>query len=191
MNNSDVIHRYDKLVWSFVHGFRNRYKRPGGFDCDDLYQEGIVALLNAYRSYMPGRGVKFITFATRCIGNHFASLLQRESRHGNERNETWWETSKSPLRNATIGTCVDTDTNLLSLLKHVRISREAFRVAREIVDPSDGFIHWLNERGHTWHPDCGARWTCPKVRKFLRITPTRWREILHELKNAIVELQST
>ncbi len=53
----DDILEYENLVWSIV------AKYGGYFDKDDLYQVGMIGLMNAYRNFDASRGVKFSTYA--------------------------------------------------------------------------------------------------------------------------------
>ena len=50
---------------------------PGGIPYDDLLQEGHLAILNAVRTFDPGRGGKFSTYAYRAVVRHLAHLVTK------------------------------------------------------------------------------------------------------------------
>ena len=64
LDESVRIESYLPLVHSRVNAFRHC-----GIEPDDLFQEGIIGLLNAVRSYRPECGASFETFAYTCITN--------------------------------------------------------------------------------------------------------------------------
>ena len=47
-----------------------------GLERDDLVQEGMIAVLNAIRSFDANAGVTFKTYANRCVYNHFYSITR-------------------------------------------------------------------------------------------------------------------
>ena len=49
-------------------------------DADDLYQEGMIALLTAVRNYCAGLNSSFRTFASVCINNKLNSALRAHMR---------------------------------------------------------------------------------------------------------------
>jgi RNA polymerase sigma-B factor len=49
---------------------------PSGIPIDDLVQEGFLGLLHAINHYDPTKNVKFITYATHCIGGHLRHFLR-------------------------------------------------------------------------------------------------------------------
>ena len=53
----DDILEYENLVWSIV----SKYSHF--FDKEDLYQVGMIGLMNAYGNYDASRGTKFSTYA--------------------------------------------------------------------------------------------------------------------------------
>ena len=62
--------------------------RAGGYgvkelDADDLYQEGMIALLTAVRNYCAGLNSSFRTFASVCINNKLNSALRAHMREKN------------------------------------------------------------------------------------------------------------
>lgn len=52
-------------------------------DADDLYQEGMIALLTAVRNYCAGLNSSFRTFAPVCINNKLNSALRAHMREKN------------------------------------------------------------------------------------------------------------
>ncbi|HEX5324308.1 MAG TPA: sigma-70 family RNA polymerase sigma factor, partial [Capsulimonadaceae bacterium] len=49
---------------------------PSGIPLDDLVQEGFLGLLHAVNHYDSTKNVKFITYATHCIGGHLRHFLR-------------------------------------------------------------------------------------------------------------------
>ena len=47
-----------------------------GLERDDLVQEGMIAVLNAIRTFNANAGVTFKTYANRCVYNHFNSIAR-------------------------------------------------------------------------------------------------------------------
>ena len=54
-----------------------RYATTGVHE-NDLYQEGMLALIKAEMTYKPESGVKLETYATRVISNRMIDILRRE-----------------------------------------------------------------------------------------------------------------
>lgn len=53
----DIILKYESLIWSIV----NKYKTY--FDKDDLFQVGVIGLINAYKNYKEDKNTKFSSYA--------------------------------------------------------------------------------------------------------------------------------
>ena len=66
--------QYSRLVAKYV----RRYFLVGG-DVDDLYQEGMIALLSAIRGYDPDRSDNFEAYASICIKNRLIDVVRRET----------------------------------------------------------------------------------------------------------------
>ena len=54
---------------------------------EDLYQEGMLALMRARQTFRPGASVKFETYASRVISNRFIDLLRKKTENTHELNE--------------------------------------------------------------------------------------------------------
>lgn len=52
----DNILEYEKLVYSIIHKYKH-------FDQDDLYQAGMLGLINAYKNFNSDYNIKFSTYA--------------------------------------------------------------------------------------------------------------------------------
>ena len=61
---ADLIERYTPLVC-----MRARAYARGVMDVDDVYQEGMIALLKAVRNYREDTAGSFRTFAAVCVNN--------------------------------------------------------------------------------------------------------------------------
>lgn len=53
----EIIIKYESLIWSIV----NKYKSY--FDKDDLFQVGVIGLINAYKNYKEDKNAKFSSYA--------------------------------------------------------------------------------------------------------------------------------
>lgn len=53
----EIIIKYESLIWSIV----NKYKTY--FDKDDLFQVGVIGLINAYKNYKEDKNTKFSSYA--------------------------------------------------------------------------------------------------------------------------------
>src|SRR5579884_714258 len=60
-----LVAQYRPLVEKLARRFL-----PSGIPIDDLVQEGFLGLLHAINHYDASKNVKFITYATHCIGGH-------------------------------------------------------------------------------------------------------------------------
>ena len=66
---------YSRLVSRIVRQFFLQ-----GGDQDDLYQEGIIGLLKAIRSYDPVRSDNFEAYASLCIRRQIYDTIRRDAR---------------------------------------------------------------------------------------------------------------
>lgn len=83
------------LVHSRVNAFRQR-----GVESDDLFQEGIIGLLNAIRSYRPEYGASFETFAYTCITNRLRSAVFAAGRTARAVSYDEWQNFDSSIEDA-------------------------------------------------------------------------------------------
>ncbi len=67
--------QYSRLVSRVVRQFFLR-----GGDQDDLYQEGMIGLLNAIRSYDPARSDNFEAYASLCIRRQIIDAVRRDAK---------------------------------------------------------------------------------------------------------------
>ena len=92
LDESVRIESYLPLVHSRVNVFRHC-----GIEPDDLFQEGIIGLLNAVRSYRPECGASFETFAYTCITNRLRSAVTAAGRNIYAVSYDEWQNSEHPL----------------------------------------------------------------------------------------------
>ena len=74
-DEDEVVSQYARLVRTVI----RPYFLSGG-DVDDLYQEGMLGLLKAIRTYDPARSANFETYAAVCIRNRIFDALRRQER---------------------------------------------------------------------------------------------------------------
>ena len=75
---ADLIARYTPLVC-----MRARAYARGVMDVDDVYQEGMIALLKAVRNYREDTAGSFRTFAAVCVNNKMLSAVTAHMRDKN------------------------------------------------------------------------------------------------------------
>ena len=75
---ADLIERYTPLVC-----MRARAYARGVMDVDDVYQEGMIALLKAVRNYREDTSGSFRTFAAVCVNNKMLSAVTAHMRDKN------------------------------------------------------------------------------------------------------------
>ena len=76
---TELITRYAPLV----KGRTRAYAKGDGLDADDLYQEGMIALLKAVRNYRDDASGSFRTFAAVCVNNKLSSAVRAHMRQKN------------------------------------------------------------------------------------------------------------
>lgn len=69
-----LIIRYDRFISSKAEAMKTY-----DADADDLFQEGIMGLLDAIKSFDPGRGATLRTFAGVCIRNRMINAISKKS----------------------------------------------------------------------------------------------------------------
>lgn len=73
-SEEDSAREYSRLVSRLVRPFFLR-----GGDQDDLYQEGMIGLLKAIRSYDPGKNDSFEAYATLCIRSRLYDAVRTDA----------------------------------------------------------------------------------------------------------------
>ena len=71
----ELTERYKKFI-----NFKTRSYFIAGADRDDIYQEGLIGLYNAVKSYDPSKPASFNTFAILCITRQIQSAVKMASR---------------------------------------------------------------------------------------------------------------
>ena len=74
-NEEGQAAHYSRLVFRIVRQFFLQ-----GGDQDDLYQEGMIGLLKAIRSYDPARSDNFEAYASLCIRRQIYDTIRRDAR---------------------------------------------------------------------------------------------------------------
>jgi len=72
-----LIERYHRAIWAIIHHILPH--KPAYIDLDDLYQEGLIALMEAVNNYKEDENASFSTFARVCIEREILSVLRKYS----------------------------------------------------------------------------------------------------------------
>jgi RNA polymerase sigma factor (sigma-70 family) len=73
-----IVQKHTGLVRKVVSQITARYSwLPGGLEREDLEGWGWIGLMDAARTYDPGRGVQFSTYAYKCIQNAILGALEK------------------------------------------------------------------------------------------------------------------
>ena len=83
---------YSRLVSRLV----RQYFLQGG-DSDDLYQEGMIGLLKAIRSYDPARSDNFEAYATLCIRRQIYDAIRRDARFSQREEDVLRRIAPDPV----------------------------------------------------------------------------------------------
>ena len=70
--------KYKKLIGHIIYHFELVYGYLP-FERDDMFQEGYMAIVQAYNTYNEELNIKFITYAVNCINNRFRDLFKRKN----------------------------------------------------------------------------------------------------------------
>ena len=85
-NNEDainlVIEKYKKVILSILKELLEQYNIVG-YEVSDLYQEGLIGLLNAIHSYKESANISFYTYASKCIKNNIMTAIKQSFRQKN------------------------------------------------------------------------------------------------------------
>lgn len=71
MNQNEIINKYNNLVYKLV----NQYRHLA--DVDDLYQSGMLGLLQAYEKYDATLGFNFMTYAFNFIKGEMCKVIKK------------------------------------------------------------------------------------------------------------------
>lgn len=74
-----LLERYRLIIWKNVHQLC-RFTTIG-FDKDDLFQEGMLGLIDAVYAYRDDKDCRFSSFANVCIERQIRSFLRRTRSH--------------------------------------------------------------------------------------------------------------
>ena len=70
--NNELVHTYEKLVYSIIKKYSTSYNK------DDLFQVGMLGVLDASKKYDPSSGVKFSSFAYKYILGEVLKYLRED-----------------------------------------------------------------------------------------------------------------
>jgi RNA polymerase sporulation-specific sigma factor len=76
VSQRELVDRYHRTIWAIIHTLVPS-PRPTYIDLDDLYQEGLIGLLDAVKNYNETKEASFGTFARVCIEREIRSLLRK------------------------------------------------------------------------------------------------------------------
>lgn len=71
-----LIQRYQAVIWAIVHELSPK-PVPYEIDLEDLYQEGLIGLIDAVSSYRDDKNSSFGTFARICINRQIRTALRK------------------------------------------------------------------------------------------------------------------
>lgn len=78
LGDSKALSQIIANISPFVHVLARRFL-TSGVDIDDLYQEGMLGVLSAVKSYDSKKSASFKTYATLCVQNRLLSVLKKRS----------------------------------------------------------------------------------------------------------------
>lgn len=71
----ELINKYKGMILIILKDFLKKYKIVG-IEISDLYQEGLIGLLNAIETYDKDRDVTFYTYANACIKSSIITTIR-------------------------------------------------------------------------------------------------------------------
>lgn len=77
MKPEQIIANYYSIVDFAAKKFPKIVTQANSIDIEDLKQEGLIALLAAYKTYNPDKNVSFSTYAQKCVYNAMVSYLRQ------------------------------------------------------------------------------------------------------------------
>lgn len=75
-----LLDRYKNTVWAIVHAMTPRPK-PVGVDIDDLYQEGLIGVMDAINAFREDKDTLFGSFMRVCVERQISSYLRKTRSH--------------------------------------------------------------------------------------------------------------
>jgi len=72
----ELLEKYKRVIWVLIQSSINRY-HPKGVEKDDLYQESLIALMEAVNSYREDYNAPFYSFATLCMERYIKTYLRK------------------------------------------------------------------------------------------------------------------
>lgn len=75
-----LINKYKPVIINIINDFYKKYDIYG-IDKSDLYQEGLIGLLNAVETYDKDKDILFFTYANACIKSGIMSEIRRTFRN--------------------------------------------------------------------------------------------------------------
>ena len=79
-NGSDAVVELMNRVSGFIGYKAAQFANSDTHDKQDFYQQGLIGVIQAVRSYDAGKGVKFSTYACRCAINSMISLYEQQNK---------------------------------------------------------------------------------------------------------------
>jgi len=139
------VEQFQDLIWQQAH--RCWHRMPpgdGGIGLDDLFSEGQMVYARFSRAFDPDRGCRFITGLTRSLMNHYAGMVRTAWRRPtlicwDESNPdaTMLEDMAVDRREPSLREAIG---GRLAELMYCELSREAWKVARAVLDPPAAFV---------------------------------------------------
>lgn len=81
--SSIIVDKYKSIIETVLNT-RFPYNNITGLERNDLYQEGMIGLLNAINSYKDNKDAKFSTYAYKCIENKINNAIIRSLNQKNK-----------------------------------------------------------------------------------------------------------
>ncbi len=85
-NNEDafniLINKYKRVILSILKDLLKEYNIIG-YEVSDLYQEGLIGLLQAINTYKEKENTSFNTYASKCIKNNIMTSIKQSFRQKN------------------------------------------------------------------------------------------------------------
>ncbi len=79
-NDNEAVVELINRVSGFISCKANQFASSSDLDKQDFYQQGLMGVISAIRSYDAGKGAKFSTFACHCAINSMISLYSQQTK---------------------------------------------------------------------------------------------------------------